>query len=795
MSALSVKLRRDLRHRPAPLISVVVLVLLGVGLYGASYDAYRNLDDSYQQVFEEFRVADLTVTGGDTAAIARRAAAEESVAATEVRTVAEVPLRLPDGSTLNGRIIGVPSGEQPAVNRLRLIEGHLPGSGSPAAAVAERHLAEHAGLSSGSSVEVWQDDSWQRLTVTGSTYSAEYLWPAASRQEVLPAQNSFGVLFVPEQLAGRIAGSGPSPNQVAIRYTEAGRADAASLNASLGRTARELGATEALTRAQQPSNAALQEDIQGFSTLAVLFPLLFLGAAGLAIYVVLTRRVARDRSVIGMLRANGYRSRTVLGHYLSFGLLAGTAGALPGVAAGLGGAGAVTRMYTDAIGIPVTQVSVRLSTVAVGLAFGLLAGALSALAPALAASRIPPAEAMRGVAPVAHGGRGLLARLERVIPAARQLPAGAWMVLRGPTRQPLRSLYTVLGVVLALVLVLVSWGMIDSVRASVARQFDQVLQQDAQLTLAQPADAARVERIAAVPGVAAAEPAAELPATLDTGSGPGYSTTLLALPSDTAMHRFLPPDGGSRTLPRDGVLLGAALQDELGLHTGDRVPLRLPGGAGAEVTVAGFVDEPFGANAYATLDQLRQVSAQVQPRTVLVRFDESADGTDADGMRDRLSQQSGVLAYSATAAERDSAEQFMDLLYVFLGIMLLFGGLLAFTVLFATMSVNLAERGAEVAALRACGVARRRLNALITAENLLLVAVGTVPGLILGRAAVAGFLGEFSSDLMSLHTEVRPLTYLLSAAAVLVVALLAQLPGLRALGRLDLAAAVRERAG
>jgi len=39
----------------------------------------------------------------------------------------------------------------------------------------------------------------------------------------------------------------------------------------------------------------------------------------------------------------------------------------------------------------------------------------------------------------------------------------------------------------------------------------------------------------------------------------------------------------------------------------------------------------------------------------------------------------------------------MKLFYVFVGVMLIFGGLLAFTVLFATMSVNIAERGVEVA--------------------------------------------------------------------------------------------------
>ena len=47
---------------------------------------------------------------------------------------------------------------------------------------------------------------------------------------------------------------------------------------------------------------------------------------------------------------------------------------------------------------------------------------------------------------------------------------------------------------------------------------------------------------------------------------------------------------------------------------------------------------------------------------------------------------------------------------------------------------------------------------------------------------------------MRFHTDIRPATCAFSAAAVVAVALLAQLPGLRELARLNLAAVVRERA-
>src|SRR5680860_249474 len=69
--------------------------------------------------------------------------------------------------------------------------------------------------------------------------------------------------------------------------------------------------------------------------------------------------------------------------------------------------------------------------------------------------RMTPAEAMRGPMPSGRGGPALL---ERLLPPLRRLPAQAKMVLRGIGRNRRRSASTVTGVILALTLILTSWG-------------------------------------------------------------------------------------------------------------------------------------------------------------------------------------------------------------------------------------------------------------------------------------------------------------------------------------------------
>ena len=77
----------------------------------------------------------------------------------------------------------------------------------------------------------------------------------------------------------------------------------------------------------------------------------------------------------------------------------------------------------------------------------------------------------------------------------------------------------------------------------------------------------------------------------------------------------------------------------------------------------------------------------------------------------------------------------------------------------------------------------------------MLTLLGVIPGLVLGVLGGRAFLATYTNDQLRLELDVRPLTLLASAAAILLVAVLSQRPGLRAIARLDLASTVRERAG
>ncbi len=784
MSTLSVKARRDIRRQRAQFAAIAITVLLGVALYAASYDAFRGLEASYKRAYTDLRFADLTVTGGDSGRIAAEARAD-GAEAVQRRTVADVPMQV-GADKLLGRIVGMPAAHQPSVNRVDLTSGSYLEPGRPNGVLVEQHMADEFNLAAGDSVIVDGAAGPSRVPALGVAASPEYFWPAPSRQDVLPPPKSFGVLFVPEDLAKKLAGR-TGQSQVAIYYP-GGDADQA-LTAKLTAAASSAGATDVLTRAEQPSNSALQEDVSAFRTLAILFPLLFLTAAALAVSVLMRRLVTAQRPIIGMLRACGYSRGQITRHYLLFGVAAGVAGAVLGAIGGVLLAGVITHAYVKELLIPVTVVSVSPLTIAFGILFGVAATLLASALPARSAAGTPPAEAMRRFAPTGGGHRSLA---ERIAPPLRSLPVRWLMVVRSIGRNRLRTLSTALGVVLALCLILVSWGMIDTTELLVDKQFNQVQRQDAEVFFRPSLNGSSLQSVRKVHGVANAEPGAELPVTLRSGDRL-YQTELDGFRPGTDMHGFLEPGGGRTELPASGALAGQSVAGKLGVGTGDSVSASLPGGRRATLRIDGFVDEPLGTYLYATLDQVRAAAGPSlgEGNVALVRY---RSGVDREQMRRRLSALPGAVAFYDTRALYDTVNKYLGLYYAFVGIMLVFGGALAFALLFNAMTSNISERVVEVATLRAAGARHSTLARMITAENVLMTLLGIGPGLLVGYELARLFMAQFDNDQFDFSLQMRASTFILAAVAILIVSLLSQLPGLRAVRRLDVAEVVRERA-
>ncbi len=789
MSYLSTKRRRDFRASRRQFMAVYITIGLGILLFASSFDAYRNLEASYSTTYERLAFSDMTISGVDDS-FTTTAEGIHGVSDAEYRRQADLPMRV-NGEVFFGRIVGPAGSGSSEINRLDITDGSALDESDLTGSVIETHMATEFSVGTGDKVEVLGTAGWIESTALGVAISAEYIWPARNRQEIFPPPETFGVMFVDDSFLDQVPAN-TITEQVLTRYDSS--ATVSTVDEKLTEASTSAGAASAIPQAQQSSNEALQLDVQGFAQMSVAFPALFLLAAGMATFILMTRIVFSQRSVIGTLRASGVSRRRLERHYLSFGLTAAVVGIAIGLPLGMLAGWLATGAYTNALGIPDSTAEFHLLTPVIGIAFGLLTGLLAAWVPARSATRLSPADAMRGEVPAESGSRSLP---ERILPPLRNLPIRWKMVLRGIGRSPKRTISTALGVALAVIVVLVSWGMLDSIQVLLGDQFNEIELQDVNVAMAAEIDDTTVDQIASIEGVDAAEPMVSLTAAVKGPKGT-YETQLTGLQTDTVMHGF--PDG----LPTGGIIAGEALSAETGVEVGDEITVELPTvGTSIQEKLVGFVSEPMGTFLYIDNTALSSAldagdpgvdgSAVLQSpvnTTVAARF---ADGFDRDAIIADIKKTDSVVTVIDAKALEQLLDQSMSFFYVFVGIMLLFGGAMAFALIFNTISVNVAERSTEYANMRANGISMTTLARLVAGENMILTMIGIPFGLLGGFLLGSQFMKTYSSDQFQMTFSVRPSTLILCSLAMLVVAGLSLIPALRTIRRLSIAEVVRER--
>ncbi len=784
MRALDAKLRRDLWHLRAQASAIALLIACAVATLVASATTWQALartqeayyaSHRFPHVFAEARRAPREV--------AARLAALPGVAEVEARVAAWGTLAPADGDPLpaTGRLLGLPPGG-PRLSRPHLRQGRLPAG--PGEALVGEAFAEARGVGPGAPLSVVVNGARLRLRVVGVALSPETIYTVRPG-DLFPDDRHFAVLWVPEaELAAALDLRGAFDE---VGLVLGPGADEAAVLAGVDRLLAPWGGAGAIGRDRQVSHRFLTDEIGQLRTLAAVLPTIFLGVAAFLVSLVVSRLVAAERPQIGMLKALGWSSAAVAGHYARLVAAIALAGAALGAAGGLWLGQALARVYAGYYRLPALRTEGDWPVVAWSAALALLAalgGAAGALRRAL---RLPPAEAMRPEAPPSYRP-GPLERLG----LAGWLSPGARMVVRGLARRPVRSALATLGLACAVAVLVVAAFMGDAVELLVRRQLADAQRQDLSVTFTGPAPPAALAALRALPGVRAVEPLRTAGAVLRHGHRRSR-TALTGLEPGADLARLVGADGAVVPVPPQGVVLSRQLAATLGVTPGGWIEAEVTEGRRPvlRLRVAATVDDLVGTA--ATLSR-HELGARLGEPGLVTGAALAVDPARAEEVAARLARWPGVLAATSRGATLAALHRLLDeLLLTYVTVLSLLAAGIAAGVAYNTGRITWAERERELATLRVLGITRGEAWRLLAGEALALL-VGALPlGALLGAGFVAVVAATTANEFFRIPAVVAPRTVALAmlgtAAAVALVTLVAR----RWIARMDLVAALSTR--
>ena len=218
------------------------------------------------------------------------------------------------------------------------------------------------------------------------------------------------------------------------------------------------------------------------------------------------------------------------------------------------------------------------------------------------------------------------------------------------------------------------------------------------------------------------------------GQVAGQDANLAALdPTSFSAAANLDITEGGAVLGPEDVLVSSALAGREGVHVGDRLTVRLPAGERRLRVVGVFADNPaVGSDVAISFDTLAAGGISPADSFVYVVTEPDADGAAVRAGLEELTSALPTVTVkdqeAFTEEQRAPVNRLLSLVYALLGLAVL----IAVLGIVNTLALSVMERTREVGLLRAVGMTRRQLRAMVRWESVAIALLGAVLGIALG---------------------------------------------------------------
>lgn len=521
--------------------------------------------------------------------------------------------------------------------------------------------------------------------------------------------------------------------------------------------------TYVLNRNTNVGYVCLKNDSGVVKGIANVFPVFFFLVAALICMTTMNRMVEEQRTQIGVLKALGFSEGKIMGKYLFYSGSAAISGTLIGYVLGIHffplviitAYGIVYRMggiyyVSDP---PLALVSLTVAVLcSVGTTWLSCHKELKEVA----------ADLMRPKAPKA----GKRVFLEHVPFIWKRLKFLQKVSVRNIVRYKKRFFMMVIGISGCTALLVMGFGVRDSVVAVADQQYEEIQLYDIGVTLKDGKMPGEAD-LKSLDSVLEKENAAGMYAmekTIDLVTDKGTkSIHMVAVENPDEVGDFISLHTKKQepiAYPKEGeAVLSKKVAETYAVKKGDTILLRDSDNNEMHLKVTGICENHIYNYVYIAPESYEKQIGDVVFKNVYVRL---PDASDIHEVSAALMKADGVTAVTVNSDMLSRISQMMSCMNYIVIIIIICAGALAFIVLYNLNNINITERVREIATIKVLGFYPKETASYVFRENMVLTAIGCGLGLILGKWFHRFVMGEIQIDMVSFNVQINAVSYLFS---------------------------------
>ncbi len=465
-------------------------------------------------------------------------------------------------------------------------------------------------------------------------------------------------------------------------------------------------------------------------------PVIFFLVAALVSLSAMTRLVDEGRTEMGTLKALGYKNGAIAMKYICYAMLATVTGSIIGIIIGeeflpLLVVTSYQIVYTGlfTVATPFDMAEAVLALIAAAASAGIATVAASARA-----LRSSPAALMRPIPP--KSGKRVF--MERLTPIWKRLSFSRKATVRNLTRYKKRFIMTVVGIGGCMGLLLIGFGLKDSITTVAEKQYISILKYD--LIAAEKSDASDDEKaelekvLKGDKDISDFEKVFMKKVTLKSESD--KLDVYLIVPSDTdKINDFITladrKSGRVYDFPENGAYLTEKAGKLLKITDGDFLKLDITGTGNKNIKINNIIENYTEHYIFMSPDYYKDLfGEEVNYNSYLINY--INEDIDETALGRCLLNYNACAGLSFTSSTSKSIDDMVTVLNQVIVILILCSGALAFVVLYNLNSINIMERRRELATLKVLGFYDSEVAAYVYRENVILTIFGIIFGVIFG---------------------------------------------------------------